>query len=70
MQGYLFSTTELCFPIYDEQIKKEVMDILHIQLRDNTSARNLDKAHNNLPVESDQRNKIRAQLETYRLLKG
>jgi polyphosphate kinase len=61
---------ELCFPIYDERIKKEVMDILHIQLRDNTSARNLDREHNNLPVESDQRNKIRAQLETYNLLKG
>ena len=60
---------ELCFPIYDEPIKKEVMDILHIQLRDNTKARHLDKEHNNIPVQSNEKSKIRAQSETYNLLK-
>ena len=60
---------ELCFPIYDEHIKKEVMDILHIQLRDNTKARHLDKEHNNIPVHSDEKSKVRAQAETYNLLK-
>jgi len=60
---------ELCFPIYDEPIKKEVMDILHIQLRDNTKARHLDREHNNIPVHSDEKGKIRAQAETYKLLK-
>ncbi len=61
---------ELCFPIADEGIKREVMDILHIQLKDNTKARILDKDHHNLPVESDGKTKIRAQTATYNLLKG
>jgi polyphosphate kinase len=60
---------ELCFPIDDQRIKKEVMNILHIQLQDNTSARNLDSMHHNLPVKSERKEKIRAQLEIYNLLK-
>jgi len=61
---------EICFPIYDAHIKKEVMDILRLQLRDNTKARHLDKEHNNMPVHSDEKSKIRAQKEIYKLLKS
>ena len=59
---------ELCFPIYDDRIKKEVMDILHIQLRDNTKARHLDNEHNNIRIVSNDKSTIRAQSETYKLL--
>ena len=61
---------ELCFPIYDKLIKKEVMEILQLQLQDNTKARHLDQTHNNLPISTAGKQKIRAQLETYKLLKG
>ena len=61
---------ELCFPIYDKLIKKEVMEILQLQLHDNTKARHLDHSHNNLPIHSAGKRKIRAQIETYKLLKG
>ncbi len=59
---------ELCFPIDSESIKREVMEILQLQLRDNTKARHLDSEHNNLPVRSDQKSKIQAQTETYNML--
>jgi len=70
MNRNLNSRIELCFPIYDESIKKEVMEIILLQLQDNTKARQLDKDHNNMPILSEVKNKIRAQVETYKLLKS
>lgn len=63
---------EVGFPIYDPMIKKEVMDILNLQLTDNTKARILDSEHNNLVKTSDNKNKkkIRAQVDTFRYLRG
>lgn len=61
---------ELCFPIYDAHIKKEVMELLRLQLRDNTKARHLDSEHNNILVHSDEKSEIRAQTEIYNLLKS
>jgi len=61
---------ELGFPILDEDIKKEVMEILRIQLSDNTKARVLDSKHNNLIKSTNNNTKIRAQIETYNLLKN
>jgi len=60
---------ELGFPVYDEEIKKEVLEILRLQLEDNTKARILDSEHNNLQKTSAGARKIRAQIETYRYLK-
>jgi polyphosphate kinase len=59
---------ELGFPVYDEQIKREVMQILELQLQDNTRARILDDMHNNLKKPAGSR-RIRAQIETYKFLK-
>jgi polyphosphate kinase len=61
---------ELGFPILDEGIKKEVMEILRLQLSDNTKARVLDSKHNNLIKPTNNNTKIRAQIETYNLLKN
>ena len=68
MNRNLNSRIELCFPIYDSLIKKEVMEIIQLQLRDNTNARQLDKDHNNKAIHSEEDIKIRAQVETYKLL--
>ena len=70
MNRNLNSRIELCFPIYDKLIKKEVMEILQLQLHDNIKARHLDHSHNNLPIHSAGKRKIRAQTETYKLLKS
>ena len=61
---------ELAFPVYDENIKAEVLQILKLQLSDNTKARMLDKAHNNLPKTTPAKEKLRAQIETYNMLKN
>jgi polyphosphate kinase len=60
---------ELGFPIYDEGIKKEVLEILDLQLKDNTKARILDGEHNNLRKPAGEGHKVRAQMETYHFLK-
>lgn len=60
---------EVGFPLYDEKLKKEVRDIINIQLEDNTKAREINshntnkyhKTHSDLPC--------RAQIEIYNYLK-
>ncbi len=69
MNRNLNSRIELCFPIYDPSLKNEVMDILHLQLQDNTKARHLNAEHQNLPVKSGGTEQVRAQTEIYNLLK-
>jgi polyphosphate kinase len=58
---------EVTCPVYDETIKKELIDILNIQLHDNVKARWLDNAMSNDYVNSAKK-KIRSQVETYNYL--
>ncbi|MBI9057407.1 MAG: polyphosphate kinase 1 [Labilibaculum sp.] len=50
MNRNLHRRIECAFPIQDPKIKKEVLDIIKIQLKDNVSARILDSKLNNLPI--------------------
>lgn len=59
---------EAAIPIKDEQICKELKDIIHIQLRDNVKARILDNELSNNYVPSAGKRKIRSQIETYQYL--
>jgi polyphosphate kinase len=58
---------EATCPIFDEEIKQELKDILNIQLQDNVKARWLDNQLNNEYVRTT-RKKIRSQVETYNYL--
>ena len=58
---------EVTCPIWDDNIKQELIDILNIQLQDNVKARWLDNNLSNDYVKSS-RKKIRSQLETYNYL--
>lgn len=58
---------EVTCPVYDEAIKKELIDILNIQLHDNVKARWLDNTLSNEYVNSAKK-KIRSQLEIYNYL--
>lgn len=60
---------ELGFPVYDEEIKREVLEILEMQLKDNTKARILDSKLNNLKKPEGEERKFRAQIEIYNYLK-
>jgi polyphosphate kinase len=56
---------EAAVPILDPAIKKELQDIIHIQLQDNVKARVLDSALLNNYVPLGSKKKIRSQIETY-----
>ncbi|BAX78544.1 polyphosphate kinase 1 [Labilibaculum antarcticum] len=60
---------ECAFPIQDKKIKKEIIDILNIQLQDNVSARLLDGKFNNLPIPiNGKTKKIQSQKEIFAYL--
>jgi len=60
---------EVAFPVYDEALKREVLDVLDLQLRDNTKARLIDEAQSN-PFAPRGEPAVRSQIEHYRYLKG
>lgn len=58
---------EITCPVFDDAIKKELIEILNIQLQDNVKARWLDNDMSNEYVKSS-RKKIRSQVEIYNYL--
>lgn len=61
---------EAAVPILQKNLKKELEEILEIQLRDNVKARILDKNMRNEYVQNNTKEKIRSQIETYHYLKN
>ena len=61
---------EVTVPITDPVIKKELIDIIHIQLKDNQKARILDGELSNKYVPSAKATRFKSQEETYKFLKG
>jgi polyphosphate kinase len=59
---------EVAIPILDKHLRKELKDIIHIQLSDNVKARILDKTLSNTYVPSNGKKKVRSQIETYNYL--
>jgi len=59
---------ETACPIYDEKLKKEIMDIIKIQLSDNVKARLLNQTPINKYVKHDDMNSVRSQFELYSYL--
>ena len=57
-------------PIIDPVIKKELIDMIHIQLKDNQKARILDIDLSNKYVPSAKATRFKSQEETYKFLKG
>jgi polyphosphate kinase len=59
---------EAACPVNDVEIKKELLDMLRIQLSDNVKARLLDNKLKNQYVSSDGETKIKSQVEIYNYL--
>ncbi len=59
---------EAAMPVTDEDIQRELKEIIHIQLKDNVKARWLDNELSNNYVSSAGKKKIRSQVETYHYL--
>jgi polyphosphate kinase len=64
MERNLYRRVETVFPIYDENIKNEIWDIINIQLKDNVKARYLDFNRLNEYKRNDEI-AIQSQNETY-----
>ena len=60
---------ETAFPIYNTELKKEIKEVLSIQLNDNVKARLLDRDLSNEYKKEGPEIAIRSQLETYYFLK-
>ena len=61
---------EVACPILENDIQKEIIDILNIQLSDNIKARILDNQQHNNYVNPRNTKKIRSQVETFNYLKA
>lgn len=71
MKRNLYRRIEASVPIYDKNIKKELLDTLKIQLNDNVKARVLNENLENIVIErTPGQRRIRAQEKTYMLLKA
>ncbi|HMN89606.1 MAG TPA: polyphosphate kinase 1 [Saprospiraceae bacterium] len=69
MERNLTYRVETAFPIYDVEIKRQIQDIIDIQLKDNVKARLLDKDMSNIYHRSDAAIATRSQIETYYYIK-
>ena len=59
---------EVGFPILDKDIKKQIIDIINIQLKDNTKARMINLINDNRYLKSDSIRSYRAQIDIYSYL--
>ncbi len=60
---------EVGFPILDPEVKAEIRDIIDIQLRDNTKAREINQQNNNRYKKTRLKTENRAQIDIYNYLK-
>jgi polyphosphate kinase len=60
---------EIFSPVFDPHLKKELKEILELQLQDNTKKRIITKDLKNRYVSDRRKRKINAQMEMFRLLK-
>lgn len=64
------SRIEVGCPIYDETLKRRILDIFELQFRDTIKAREIDKKQSNKYVKRGNRKKLRSQVEIYHYLKS
>ena len=70
MTRNLYHRIECAFPIYDADLRKEILDFIKIQLNDNVKARILDEEMYNHYRFDETRRPYRSQIETYKYYKS
>lgn len=68
MNRNIYRRIEVCFPVYDKQIKKRILDIITLQLQDNVKAVIVDGDMKNQPIEVTEPI-VQSQFAIYNLLK-
>ncbi len=61
---------EVGFPVYDEQLRKEIRDIVNLQLEDNTKSREINSHNTNKYHKNSSATPHRAQVDIYNYLKN
>jgi len=69
MNRNIYHRIEVCFPVYDDDVKQEIIKIIALQLQDNVQAVTLNQQLQNVPVAKG-KPEVQAQQEIYRLLSG
>jgi polyphosphate kinase len=67
MNRNIYRRIEVCFPVYDEIIRKEILEILNFQINDNVQAVTLNGQLKNVPVAKTEL-LIQSQYEIYKYL--
>ena len=70
MKRNLYNRIETACPVLDPALRREIIDILEIQLRDNIKACRIDSSLNNIYKHNSDEKPVRAQAAIYRYLKG
>lgn len=64
MYRNVYRRIEVCFPVYNSELKAQLVDMINLQLQDNTQAVAIDNVGNNMPIVNDTSNEsIRSQKE-------
>jgi polyphosphate kinase len=69
MNRNIYRRIEVCFPIYDDKIKSEILAILNLSVQDTKQAVLIDKQLNNIPVKLNNNVALQSQYEIYNFLK-
>ena len=70
MRRNLYRRIEAVAPILDEELKREMLAMLHIQLSDNQKAGWVDEGLHNVLKRNEEAEPVRAQLDFYEYLKN
>ena len=63
MNRNVYRRIEVCFPLYESELKSEIMKIINLQIQDNTQAVALDAHCDNLEIKRDsETSAVRSQL--------
>ena len=69
MNRNIYRRIEVCFPVYDPAIKKQMLDIIRLQLDDNVQAVWINSASNNIKVAATEKH-IQSQQAIYEYLQN
>ncbi|HEV2130336.1 MAG TPA: phospholipase D-like domain-containing protein, partial [Longimicrobiaceae bacterium] len=70
MARNLSHRVEVAFPLYDLEVRREVREMLDLQLADTAKARVIDAGQRNLYAGDPPHSGLRSQIETYRMLQA
>ncbi len=61
MNRNIYHRIEVCFPVYNESLKNEIISMLALQLQDTVQAVTLDQEMNNVPIATSSMEKVQSQ---------